>query len=293
MGGEAMRMTLNYAQTNIPTGFFNFDSGFTQSQALGASSASNGNALASFLLGYPSGTNTSSANSPALVAGTQYYYGLFFNDDWHVNSKLTVNLGLRWEWDGPWTERFNRMSYFDPTGVNPLTGNLGAVDLVNSTNDSSRYNIHPDWHQYSPRIGFAYAATPQTVIHGAYGIFWIPNDVAWDQSPNNNPINSFTTDYISSVNGGITPYGNFTNPFPSGIVGPPGRNSNYQQVLLGQSITDPMLTNSYGYAQQYNFQVQQQIGNTFQISVAYAGARAFTCRLTLLRLTSYQINTYR
>jgi hypothetical protein len=97
--------------------------------------------------------------------------------------------------------------------------------------------------------------------------------VAWDYSPNNNPINSFTTQFTSSVNNGLTPADTLSNPFPNGIIGPPGRNPNYQRTLLGQSITMPELQNPYGYAQQWNFDVQRQFGNTFMLDVAYAGAK--------------------
>lgn len=288
-GGEYLRMTHNYGQTNTPTGIFNFDPGFTAANA--NNTAGSGLGFATFLLGYPDG---GSANSVALVAAEQLYPALFVNDEWHVTPKWTFNLGLRWEEAGPWTERFNRLSYFDPVQPNAVLAAHGInvpgnIDLVDTTQHPGRTNISPDWKQFSPRIGTALQLTRSTVFHAGYGIFWLPNDVAWDYSPNNNPINSYSTPVLSSVYTGIPacyPAGcsagaaivgagayTSTNPFPSGIIPPPERSSSYAQTLLGTGFNDPQLGNPYGYAQQWNADIQQQFGSGFLIDVAYGGAK--------------------
>ncbi len=271
-GGEFMRMTFNYAQTNTPTGLFNFDQGFTSSNPL---NAVGGSGMASFLLGYASGGG---AGTPAFVALQQLYPGLYANDDWHVTKKLTLNLGIRWEYTGPFTERFNRISYFNPTGTDPILQSVGlnykgVINLVDSSGYGYRSSVKPDWKQFAPRLGVAYQITSKTVMRGGYGIFWLPNDVAWALSPNNDPINSFTTPYVSSINNGLTPYTTISNPFPGGIIQPPGRNPNYQQILLGQGLTVTLPGNPYGYAQQWNFDVQREVGNGFLLDVAYGGAK--------------------
>ena len=119
-GGEFMRNTYNYAQTNISSGDFNFNNGFT---AANGQNGGNGLGMASFLLGYP-------ANGSVLtvipIAGEQLYPAVYANDDWRATSKLTVHAGIRWEDDLPWTERHNRLSYFDQTATNPLLA--AAVD---------------------------------------------------------------------------------------------------------------------------------------------------------------------
>ena len=272
-GGEWMRMTHNYAQTNTPSGIFNFNPDLTAQNANNAG-GSPGLGLATFLLGYPS---SGSASSPALVAGQQLYPAAFLNDDWHVSPKLTINLGLRWEHSGPWTERFDRLSYFSPTTPNSvlLANGInvpGNVNLVNSNGDSYRSNIYPKWYQFAPRVGMAYQIANKTVFHAGYGIFWLPNDVAWDQSPNNNPINTYTTNYLATVYTGV-PAGSISNPFPQGIIAPPGRNPNYAQVLLGQGVNVPILNNPYGRNQQWNADLQQEFGNGFLIDIAYGGAK--------------------
>ena len=271
-GGEFMRMTHNYAQTNTPTGIFNFNPDLTAQNAI--NTAGSGLGLATFLLGYPSG---GSASSPALVAGQQLYPAVFINDDWHATEKLTINMGLRWEHSGPWTERFDRLSFFNPTQPNSVLARAGIsvpgnIDLVNSPNDSYRSNIYPDWHQYAPRIGAAYQLTSKTVIRGGYGVFWLPNDVAWDYSPNNDPINSYTTNYLATVFTGI-PANSISNPFPQGVIAPPGRSAAYASTLLGSGVNESQLSNPYGYAQQWNADVQRQFGSGFLLDVAYGGAK--------------------
>jgi hypothetical protein len=274
-GGEFLRLTHNYAQTNNPTGTLNFSSGFTNNNAVTPTGINQTTGFGSFLLGYASG---GSASSPALVAARQFYPALFVNDDWHATSKLTVNVGLRWEHAGPWTERFNRVSLFKPNEPNSVLAAAGLtypgnIDLVNTySSDGLRSSIRPDWRQYAPRAGMAYQITQKTVFHAGYGLFWLPNDVAWDTSPNNDPINSFGTQYVASTYTGL-PASTISNPFPNGIIAPPGRNFVYARTLLGQGVTESQLDNPYGYAQQWNADLQREFGNGFLIDVAYGGAK--------------------
>ncbi|HEY3938560.1 MAG TPA: carboxypeptidase-like regulatory domain-containing protein [Bryobacteraceae bacterium] len=271
-GAEFLRMLHNYAQTNTPTGLFTFNPDLTAANAI--STAGSGAGLATFLLGFPS---SGSASTPALVAAQQLYPAVFGNDDWHVTPKLTLNLGLRWEHAGPWTERFDRLSFFNPTQPNSVLAAaginvLGNIDLVNSPNDTYRSNIYPNWGQLAPRAGLAYQITSKTVFHAGYGVFWLPNDVAWDYSPNNDPINSLGTPYLATVFTGV-PAGSISNPFPNGIAQPPGRNPSYAQTLLGRGPNESRLDNPYGYAQQWNADIQQQFGSGFLLDVAYGGAK--------------------
>jgi hypothetical protein len=285
-GTEFLRLTHNYVQTNTPTGIFNFNPDLTAMNA--NNTAGSGLGLATFLLGYPSG---GSATSPNLVAASQLYPALFANDDWHFSSKITLNLGIRWEHSGPWTERFNNISFFNPTQPNSVlaAGGLtvpGNIDLVDSANDSYRSAIRPDWKQFAPRAGLAYQVARNTVFHAGYGIFWLPNDVAWSTSPNNDPINTYSTPVLESVYTGVpacypancsagSPGYLYTisDPFPGGIVRPPGRSPSYASTLIGTGVSENLLGNPYGYAQQWNADIQQQFGNGFLIDIAYGGAK--------------------
>lgn len=282
-GGEFMRNTYNFAQTNISSGDFNFSNGFT---AENGQNGGGGLGMASFLLGYPS---SGSALTVIPIAGEQLYPAVYANDDWRATSKLTMHIGLRWEDDLPWTERHNRLSYFDTTAINPLLAAAGinkypgSVELVKSATRNSRYNIENDPMQFSPRVGLSYGFTPSTVLSMGYGIFWLPTDIANALEPSSDPINSFSTPYTASINGGLTPAaapspnatapGGLTNPFPGGIIAPPGRNPSFQPTLLGTGVGEAFPNNPYAYTQQYNVNLQQQIGSTFAMSVAYGGAK--------------------
>ncbi len=203
VGAEFLRLTHNYAQTNTPTGYFNFDPSMTA--ANGLNTATGGLGLATFLLGYPTGGN---ASSPALVAAQTLYPAIFGNDDWHVSPKLTLNLGVRWEHAGPWTERYDRISFFNPTAPNSVLlahgiTQPGDLELVKTPADTYRSGIRPNWTQFAPRFGAAYQITQKTVFHAGYGVFWLPNDVAWDTSPNNDPLNGYSTPVLTNVFTGV------------------------------------------------------------------------------------------
>jgi len=271
-GGEFQRGTYNFAQTNISAGDFNFNNNFTAQNPI---TGVGGQGLASFLLGYP---DSGSALTVVPVAGEQLYPALYATDVWRATQQLTVNLGVRWEDDLPWTERHNRQSYFDTTAVNPLLQAAGlsypgSVELVDSSTRSSRYNVNNFAKQFSPRVGLSYAPTPDTVFSIGYGIFWLPTDIANALEPSSDSINSFSTPYTASTNGGLTPANNISNPFPGGLIPPPARDPSYQFDLLGTGPTEAFPNNPYAYAQQWNVGVQQQFGSSFVLDVAYGGAK--------------------
>ncbi|MGC1871588.1 MAG: carboxypeptidase regulatory-like domain-containing protein [Acidobacteriaceae bacterium] len=271
-GGEFQRGTYNFAQTNISAGDFNFNNGFTSQNP---NTGVGGQGLASFLLGYP---DSGSALTVVPIAGEQLYPAVYATDTWRATQQLTVNLGLRWEDDLPWTERHNRQSYFDTTAVNPLLqaaglSNPGSVELVDSSTRSSRYNINNFAKQFSPRLGLSYAPAPDTVFSLGYGIFWLPTDIANALEPSSDAINSFSTPYTASTDNGLTPANIISNPFPGGLIPPPARDPSYQYDLLGTGPTEAFPNNPYAYAQQWNVGVQQQFGSSFVLDIAYGGAK--------------------
>ena len=112
-GGEFLRATFNYAQNNSSAGSYNFNNNFTAQNPL-MESAAWGWPL--FCSGYPSGGSMSQVIP---LAAEQLYPALYANDDWRMSHKLTLHLGLRWEDTRPFTERHDRLSYFDPNQINP------------------------------------------------------------------------------------------------------------------------------------------------------------------------------
>ncbi|MGH9839893.1 MAG: carboxypeptidase regulatory-like domain-containing protein [Blastocatellia bacterium] len=272
-GGEARRLPHNYAQSNNPSGFFNFNNLFTAINPF--TPAGSGIGFASFVLGHGSDGNI---NTPALVAGMQFYQGYFINDTFQVNQRLTLNYGVRWELPQPWTERFDRLVAFQPDVQNPLTratslAPRGNVALVNSQDRSDRSLEARHWKLFAPRLGFSYRFADKTVVRGGYGIFYLPNDVVFATAPNISPVNTLATPWVSTIDGSVTPVDRLSNPFPNGILQPPGRSANYQNILLGQSFSIPLESQPYGYNQQFNLNIQHELKEGTLVEIAYAGAK--------------------
>ncbi len=277
----------NYGQTNVASGSFAFcGSGLP---------CFTGFSFADFLLGYAD--NPSSVENhffgqavvPALVAGQQFYRAFYVDDTFRFTNKLTLNLGLRYDLQGPWSERFNRQSYFDPTAQswlsNPaaaglpnvpgLPGLRGDVFLVGPNN---RTNIPLDRTEVSPRIGFAYSYDQKTVVRGGYGIFWIPNYVSFGLNPNNDPVNDATTSYTGTVNGSV-PINTINFPFVPQIVPPIGRTRGTlgTQQYATQTVQSFAIANlgnhPAGYVQQWNLNIQRQLPWRLFVSAAYVGSK--------------------
>jgi hypothetical protein len=202
---------------------------------------------------------------------------------------------LRYDLQGPWSERFNRLSYFDPKATNYLARYLpagsppvlGDAFLVSPGN---RNNLPLRKSDFSPRVGFAYSIDSKTVVRSGYGIFWIPDYVSFSSNPLNDMVNGGATTYTGTVDG-THPVNTIGLPFPAGIAQPPGRSLGTvgtQQFLtqVVQSITEVNPSNHpQGYVQQWNLDVQRELPLDFFVSAAYVGSRG-----THLAQYSEQIN---
>jgi Carboxypeptidase regulatory-like domain/TonB dependent receptor-like, beta-barrel len=283
----------NYAQTNVASGAFDF---CASSQA-----CFSGIPFADFLLGYADNFSNfenhffSQAVVPAFTAGKQTYRALYFNDTWHPAEKVSINLGLRYELQSPWTERYNRLTYFDsnvPSYLNQFlpAGSptvMGDVFLIPS---GSRSNLPLRKDNLAPRVGLAYSVTPKTVLRSGYGIFWVPSYVSFALNPNNDMVNAASTTYTGTVDG-THPYNSISLPFPSGISPPPGRSlgiEGTQEFLtqVVQSITEVDQTHHPdAYVQQWNLSVERELPANFFVSAAYVGSKG-----THLQQYSQQVN---
>lgn len=267
-GVEFRKAQLNYLQANNNSGNFSFTSAFTAQNAL--SPGNTGNAFASFMLGYGS-SGTLGLN--AATTGEELYQGYYVTDTFVVNRKLTLTYGLRWEGLGPFYESKDRLTVLQPDAQNPLVSNLGQVALVNSSNWGPRGSQNHPYDLFSPRLGLAYRLSDKWVIRAGGGINFLPTDGAIGSSPYGSPINSTSTAWVPSQNGGLTPYATLNNPFPTGINIPPQRGANYQSVLLGNSVSSTEPTNPHAYTEQYNFSVQRELPGGALLDVAYAALK--------------------
>jgi len=272
-GGESRKIEWNYAQTNYSSGQFVFNSGFT---ALNPQApAGSGYPYASFLLGDAA---SGQAQQVVVASQRQWYHGAYVADTFQLSSRLTVNLGLRWEYPGSFSERHDAATVLLPNASDPLGQKvglplMGLVALVNSPDYSSRL-IHPaKWNLVAPRLGFAFRLNPKTVIRSGYGISFLPNDVVFGNAPWTTPANQATTVFVSSLDGGITPFASLSNPFPNGLVQPPGHSSAFAGSLIGSNIQSPVPDQPYPYVQQWNLTVQRELPGGAALEVGYAGSK--------------------
>lgn len=218
----------NYLQTNTGGGLISFAGSWTSATPgvpgagnVQGAGAGNGEDFADFLLGYGNGQGAAFGNqtSGSLVisgpiSGKQTYRAFYFGDTWHVTPKLTLNIGARYELQGPWSERYDKMTYFNPAATNSsVTGCSGVAGsscpgdlfLVKTGVNSSRNNLPLSKKEFLPRVGFAYSVDPKTVIRGGFGIFFIPNYVSFGANPYVDPVSSATSNFFSSNDHGVTP----------------------------------------------------------------------------------------
>jgi hypothetical protein len=202
-----------------------FNSTWTQAVYNNAGNGLGGDGYASFLLGYPSGGQSNYAAYPFY---RQWYIAPYLQDDWKVTSRLTVNLGLRYDINAPPTEKYNRLDYaFNPDAPSPLgamvTANIakglsapvpaqfaslysGLANLKGSmqfagVNGNSSMPANIDWTAIQPRIGFAYRLRDRLVMRGGYGAYMVNpnNDWLYSAGFSNN------TSLVNSNDGGRTP----------------------------------------------------------------------------------------
>jgi hypothetical protein len=313
-GGQYELGLDNYYQTNIATGAFAFSGAWTAQQTLNGTAVTpvsgTGFSFADLLLGLSQNgpvtfinQTAGAAQVPAQTQGRQTYRAFYVNDTWRYTSKLTFNLGLRYELQGPWSDRLNRLSYWDPTltnatvtGCNGTAGSpcIGDVSLVQNGPNPSRNNLPLDKKQFAPRLGFAYSFNEKTVLRGGYGVFWVPNYVVFQLNPDNDIINLASTPFNATLTHGLSPsatldasncnlagqtFASFTcttpGPFGTdGILQPPGRSGNTSAFVAanGSPTLAPYLLPKPGYVQQYNLDIQRQLPGGFFADVAYAAS---------------------
>jgi len=206
-----------------------------------------GSGISDLLLGYPVlGIQSRSDNTQ--TQRTMGYSG-YLQDDWKILPKLTLNLGVRYEFNTPATDPTNRMTIFD----------LQKMDLVQvGTGGMSRSGIQPDHNNFAPRVGFAWSLSPATVLRGGYGIFYDCGTLMVSSAAYFNPPYFNIYVFFPSEAGLLT----LNNPFPTknGML-PPASLSSFS----------PDLTTAY--LQHWNLNLQHEVRGTGTLSLAYAASK--------------------
>lgn len=244
-----------------------------------------GQDFAAFLLGIPDGQLQRSAS----YATQDKFVGLFLHDDWKATPRLTINLGLRYEYESPETERFNRaVRGFDRTTPNPIQDKaianyakapiaelpvsqfkvLGGLRFVGGPNPRTLWDGQKA--NFLPRIGLAYQVNDKTVVRGGYGIFYdtigVNRSIALQ--------NGFTaiTPITASTNNGLTYIATTANPFPNGLFQPLGAAGDLA-TSLGQPLTVYPVQRKQPYAQRWALSLQRLLPGQFLIDASYVGNR--------------------
>ncbi len=272
VGAEIRLRRINLINIAGGAGAYTFNTSFTAGPNPNQVSSNTGNGLASLLLGVGTGSQTTSAG----VALQDWYVAGYVQDSYRLSPKLTLNLGLRYETETPYTERHNELVWFDSALTSPAANsaypNLTGGLRFSGVNGQSRYVYNWDTNNVSPRAGLAWQFLPKTVFRAGFGMFYAPLEVS---SSNTGAFAtagySSTTSFVGSLDG-ITPFNYLSNPFPNGLVKPTG-SSLGAATYLGQSISvwDPNAHTPY--AMQWNGDLQQALPHGFLIDAAYSANR--------------------
>lgn len=265
--GAEERMYQQNNTQNFGSISFSTSRGFTNGPDPNAA-AVNGHGYASLLLGYASGGSIVRGST---VTYNQKNFSAFVQDDWKATPKITLNLGLRWEYEGGITDRFNAISNFDPGLLTSHRGQELRGGLVfPGTNGLSRGHRDASLRDFGPRAGISWQALSKTVVRAGYGIFHLPTTgmlVRLGQTGF-----SVATPYVASVDGGFTPSRTLSDPFPEGVLSPPG-SSLGALTGLGTSVSGNLRSLKRGYSQQWNLNVQQQLPANWLIELGYMANR--------------------
>lgn len=254
-----------------------------------------GQGYASLLLGIPTSGVVDYNSSQA---SQSKFWALYFQDNWRVHRTLTLTLGVRYEYEVPLTERFNRsVRGFDPTAELAITraaqANYSANPIAEipvsqfqvrggllfaGVNGQPRTLYDADRRKWMPRVGLAYAPRPNTVLRAGYGIYFLPTGQPFGTLAQQLGF-SQSTFIVPTVNNGQSFTATLDNPFPTGILGPPG-NSQGVNTFVGRGVTFFNSSLKSAYNQRWNFSVQQLLPQKILLEVGYAGSRVVRLPIT-------------
>ena len=271
-GVEGRWALVNYSETAYPDGWFQFTQPSTRAMLYG-SDTTTGNAIASLLSG----------------AGNPYSYGflgvapgtatksredsVYLQDDWHATRRLTVNLGLRYEWSTPFTDRHNLLQFFNPSAATGITiPGLGAIYGVNEFASANRRRLPDDLNNLAPRLGFAYKINDKTDIRGGAGIFYGVSQAT--NSSYTGPAYSSQGIWIPTEDGGVTQYSTLSNPYPGGVPLPEGQKYGALNMWGYESYyaLGPVFHNPEIY--QWSASVQRELPGLMLFEVDYSGNKS-------------------
>jgi len=278
--------TFNYPLGHSSTGLFNFAADWTRGPFNNSPASPKGQGLASMLLGLPA---SGGVDRNANFAEQSTVWSAYFQDDWKVTPRLTVNAGVRYEVEGPMTERFNRsVRGYDFNTPSPLENQVRAIYAAKpvlgvpveqfrltggltfaGVGGQPRALYSRDRNNLMPRAGFAYGWAAKTVIRGGYGIFFGSLGVGqWDVNQSGF---SLRTNLIPSLDNGVTFVATLADPFPNGIQDPRGA-SDGLMTFVGRGISFFNERPAAPMQQRWQLSVQRELPQRVLFEAAYVGS---------------------
>jgi hypothetical protein len=247
-GIDFRRRQLTIYQTNQGNGRFNFSNGLTDARSTPGAASTTGDSMASFMLGYGTAINHDyTFQFPGIRLNE---YGAYIADDWRTTKKLTVNIGLRWDYYSPPSEVLNRWA-----NINLVTGKM---DIPGRNGVNLTANVQPFRKDFGPRLGFSYQLFEKTVIQAGAGLFFnASGSEAVNMRLNRNTPFGAT---ISETPGDINPGTKVSDGFPTsqGFLATPGVNFALADAPTGQQWgVEPGFKPSY--AEQFNLGIQHEV----------------------------------
>jgi hypothetical protein len=257
----------NVYRPEQPSGQYSFSRTFTQGPDPLTAATAAGYGVATFLLGAPTGGQFSLDPS---LATSQTYYAFYVQDDWKAMRNFTINLGVRWEYASPWTDRYNQLSFFDPNVTDPLTGRKGLLRFV-GRDGNPRTQTDPNKHDFAPRVGLAWRFAPKMVLRSGYGMFYFPGSggIGAGASDLGSGFLTQTAVYLGPPPAApnTPPAGaSLANAFVGGLLYPP-------TTLVGSSLYTALRNWRTPFNQMWNLSIQRTMPWDMLLEAAYAGSR--------------------
>ncbi len=273
---------------------FTFGEAYTRGPLDNSAVAPIGHGLASFLLGVPT-SGSVSLNASRAQQGN--FWAGFIHDDWRINKRLTINIGLRYEREGAPTERFNRsIRGFDATVESPIAAQaltnyranpiaelpvanfktLGGLNFA-GTGGNPRGLWEVDRNNLMPRLGMAFSLNSKTVIRAGIGVYY--DTIGVDREDVNQGGFNQATNFIPTLNNGQTYIASLANPFPSGFQLPSGASLG-TRTFLGRGISFFQNAPLNPYNTRWSLAVQRELPGRMVAEITYVGSRANKLGLT-------------
>jgi Carboxypeptidase regulatory-like domain len=319
-GFEWMKRYLNVGQPPAPAGAYGFNVDATDQTV---ASVSGGSDFASLLIGMGSepGTESNQGNYPSFTkdifaAESNPYYAAFVEDTFHPSKALTITAGLRWDIFGGRNERYNRQEYFNPTIGNTVNGvaYTGAEIYANSSNRSP---FTTNFHNFGPRLAFAWQPVAHLVVRGGAGFYYGPSthnvgsaglntdgfasQTFWSATCFNGDGNTVFngTAACAGAPAGSPPLDpdvftgaySLSNPFPNGVVPtfttpPPGLANN-----LGVTLETVLHSQRTPTIYNFNFAVEYELPHQVVVTAGYVGSRGLFLPFTAVDLNTLDLGT--